>query len=115
MKIKLKKAILHKGEWLDVLDIPLEELTGNDLIEAEKQIMQSGDTVVVTDFSRPYLITIAAQASHLPVEALKFMDARDFTKIITEVRNFLIVSDSEAEEDIKIQETNPEISSEGLQ
>ena len=54
MKIKLKKAVMHKGQELDVLDIPLEELTGNDLIEAEKQIMQSGDAVVVTDFSRPY-------------------------------------------------------------
>ena len=111
MKIKLKKAIMHKGEGLDVLDMPLEELTGNDLIEAEKQIVQSGEAVVVTDFSRPYLIAIAARAAHLPVEALKFMDARDFTRVTTEVRNFLIVSDSEENAEAKIPVNTPALSS----
>lgn len=111
MKIKLKKAVMHKGQELDMLDIPLEELTGNDLIEAEKQIMQSGDAVVVTDFSRPYLIALAARAAHLPVETLKFMDARDFAKIAGEVRNFLLLQDSDDDQDETIPATSPATSS----
>ena len=110
MKIKLKRAVMHKGEELEVLDLPLEELTGNDLIEAEKQIIQSGEAVVVTDFSRPYLIAIAARAAHIPVETLKFMDARDFTRIAGEVRNFLIVQDSEDSTEETIPATSPVIS-----
>ena len=110
MKIKLKRAVMHKGEELEVLDMPLEELTGNDLIEAEKQIIQSGEAVVVTDFSRPYLIAVAARAAHIPVETLKFMDARDFTRITGEVRNFLIVQDSEDSTEETIPETSPVIS-----
>ena len=110
MKIKLKRAVMHKGEELEVLDMPLEELTGNDLIEAEKQIIQSGEAVVVTDFSRPYLIAIAARAAHIPVETLKFMDARDFTRIAGEVRNFLIVQDSEDNTEETIPATSPVIS-----
>jgi hypothetical protein len=110
MKIKLKRAIMHKGQELEVLDMPLEELTGNDLIEAEKQIVQSGEAVVVTDFSRPYLIAIAARAAHIPVETLKFMDARDFTRIAGEVRNFLIVQDSEDSTEETIPATSPVIS-----
>ena len=110
MKIKLKRAIMHKGQELEVLDVPLEELTGNDLIEAEKQIVQSGEAVVVTDFSRPYLIAIAARAAHIPVETLKFMDARDFTRIAGEVRNFLIVQDSEDSTEETIPATSPVIS-----
>ena len=110
MKIKLKRAIMHKGQELEVLDMPLEELTGNDLIEAEKQIVQSGEAVVVTDFSRPYLIAIAARAAHIPVETLKFMDARDFTRIAGEVRNFLIVQDSEDSTEETIPATNLAIS-----
>ena len=110
MKIKLKRAVMHKGAELEVLDIPLEELTGNDLIEVEKQIVQSGEAVVVTDFSRPYLIAVAARAAHIPVETLKFMDARDFTRITGEVRNFLIVQDSEDSTEETIPETSPVIS-----
>ena len=110
MKIKLKRAVMHKGAELEVLDIPLEELTGNDLIEVEKQIVQSGEAVVVTDFSRPYLIAIAARAAHIPVETLKFMDARDFTRIAGEVRNFLIVQDSEDSTEETIPATSPVIS-----
>lgn len=110
MKIKLKKAIMHKGQELEVIDMPLEELTGNDLIEAEKQIIQSGESIVVTDFSRPYLIAVAARAAHIPVETLKFMDARDFTRIAGEVRNFLIVQDSEDSTEGTIPATVPEIS-----
>lgn len=111
MKIKLKKAVMHQGHELDVLDIPLEELTGNDLIEAEKQIIQSGETVVVTDFSRSYLIALASRASHIPVETFKFMDARDFTRIAGEVRNFLVVQDSEDSTEATIPATSPAISS----
>lgn len=110
MKIKLKRAVMHKGEELEVLDMPLEELTGNDLIEAEKQIIQSGEAVVVTDFNRPYLIAIAARAAHIPVETLKFMDARDFTRIAGEVRNFLIAQDSEDSAEETIPATSPVIS-----
>ena len=114
MKIQLKKSLKHKGQDIFTLDMPLENLTGNDLIEVEEQIMRSGNAVVVTDFSRVYLIAVAARAAHMPVEVLRMMNAHDFTKVTTEVRNFLIVSDSEEEEGTgEIPASNPEISSEG--
>ena len=109
MKITLKKAIKHKGEDIKVLDIPIEDLTGNDLIEVEKQLTQSGEVAVVTDFNRVYLINVAARAAHIPAEVLKFMNAKDFTRITNEVRNFLILSASDEEE---TPTTLPEISSE---
>ena len=70
MKIQLKKAIKHKGQEIFTLDMPLEELTGNDLIEVEKQLMQSGEVPIVTDFNRIYLINVAAKAAHIPVEKI---------------------------------------------
>lgn len=109
MKIKLSKSIKHKGNELEILDLPLEELTGNDLIEVEKQIVNSGEVPMVTDFNRIYLINIAARAAKIPVEVLKFASAKDFTRITNEVRNFLILSDSgESEEDETIPATTPE-------
>ena len=95
MQIQLKKAIKHKGQDIFSLDIPLEDLTGNDLIEVEEQIIKTGNFAAMTDFSRAYLIAVAAKAAHMPVEALRTMGAHDFSRVITEVRNFLMATDSE--------------------
>ncbi|MBQ7544924.1 MAG: phage tail assembly protein [Synergistaceae bacterium] len=111
MKIKLKKAIKHKGQEIYTLDIPLEDLTGNDLIDVEKQLVQSGEVPIVTDFNRVYLINIAAKAVHMPVEILKEASAKDFTRITNEVRNFLTLSDSDENEEEGIPEKLPATSS----
>ncbi|MBR0278789.1 MAG: phage tail assembly protein, partial [Synergistaceae bacterium] len=97
MKIQLKKAITHKGNELTTLDLELDNLTGNDLIDVEDQILKTGNPIQSTDFSRVYLITVAARALHMPVEILKQMCARDFAKVVNEVRNFLTASDSDEE------------------
>ena len=112
MKIKLKKPILHNGGFVHELDIPLENLTGNDLIDVEEQILKTGNPMQTTDFSRVYLISVAARASHMPAEALREMSAHDFAKVTTEVRNFLVVSDSDEDtnENESIQATLPETS-----
>ena len=115
MKIKLSKAIKHKGENIEILNINLDDLTGNDLIEVEKQLTQSGEVSIVTDFNKIYLITIAARALHIPVEVLKFASAKDFTKITNEVCNFLIISDSEETENSTIPVNSLATSSEESQ
>ncbi len=97
MKIHLKKAINFKGNEINTLDIPLEDLTGNDLIDVEEQILKTGNPIQSTDFSRVYLISVAARALHMPVEILKQMGAYDFARVVSEVRNFLTLSDSEEE------------------
>ena len=112
MKIKLSKAVKHKGENIEVLDLPLENLTGSDLIEVEQRLVNSGEVPIVTDFNRIYLINVAAKAARMPVEVLKFASAKDFTRITNEVRNFLTISDSEENEAAEIPETLHEISSE---
>ena len=107
MKIQLKKPVKHKGQELYTLEIPLEDLTGNDLIEVEELILRTGNNPVQSlDFSRVYAINVAARALHMPVEVLRQMNAHDFAKVVTEVRNFLAVSDSD--EDTTESEPTPE-------
>ena len=114
MKIQLKKAIKHKGQDIYSLDIPLEDLTGNDLIEVEEDIARSGTPFSVTDLSRVYCIAVAAKAAHMAPEALRMMSARDFSRVVGEVRVFLMNTDSDTEEtggDSAIPATSQEISS----
>jgi hypothetical protein len=117
MKVKLKKALRHKGKELFELDIPLENLTGTDLIEVEQQLTRSGKIALIMDFSKAYLIRVAGCAAKIPVEVLENLSARDFTLVTNRVQNFLMESDSETEaaesEAIpNIPETVPGISSE---
>lgn len=104
MKIQLKKAIIHKGNEITTLDFDLDSLTGNDLIDVEEQILKTGNPIQSTDFSRVYLITVAARALHMPVEVLRQMSARDFARVVNEVRNFLTLSESEEEETANLPE-----------
>lgn len=116
MKIQLKKAIMHKGQELKELDLCLDRLTGNDLIEVEEQAIKAGNNAFsATDFSRVYLIAVAARAMRIPVEVLRMMNASDFNAVVTEVRNFLQNSDSEASDEGEIPENLPETSSDGSQ
>ena len=96
MKIKLKKPIRHQGQEVSEIDLDLDALTGDDLIAVEDQIFKTGGNPLQnTDLSRVYHITVAARALHMPVETLRGMCARDFARVVNEVRNFLLVSDSE--------------------
>ena len=99
MKVQLKKALKHKGQELTELDIPLEELTGNDLIEIEKQVIDMNDrkAMILPEFSKSYLAAVASRAAHIPVEVLRTLSARDFTAVTSAVQNFLTGSDAETE------------------
>ena len=108
MKIKLTKAINFHGENLKELDLNLEGLTGNDLINAEKQAMIDENLPMVTDFTRVYQIAIAAQALKMPVEVLRELPIKAFTKITSEVQRFLLDSASSGTEEAEIPATVPE-------
>jgi hypothetical protein len=97
MNIKLKKALRHKGQELIELDIPLENLTGTDLIEVEQQLFKSGKVALMPDYSKVYLIRVAARAARIPVEVLENLSARDFTIVTNQVQSFLMESDSETD------------------
>jgi hypothetical protein len=115
MKVKLQKVLKHKGQELTELDIPLEALTGADLIEVEQQLSQSGKITLLPDYAKVYLIRVAARAARIPAEVLEGLSARDFTVVTSRVQSFLMGSDSgtgETESETGIPETGPETSSE---
>ena len=106
MKVQLKKALKHKGQELTELDIPLENLTGLDLIEVERQVADANDkkALILPEFSKSYLAAVASRAARIPVEVLQTLSARDFTTVTGAVQNFLTGSDSETEGQPSLEE-----------
>lgn len=96
MKIVLSKPIEFNGVSHNELDLELEKLTGNDLIEAEELLRSRGITTGAGDYSRNYLLAVASRALNIAPDALRGLNAKDFTRLINETLIFLAVSDSEA-------------------
>ena len=99
------------------LDIPLEDLTGYHLIEVEQNLLKAGIAVLMPDYSKAYLIRVAAYAAKIPVEVLIGLSACDFTTVTNGVQSFLMGSDSgikekrSNQESEKTQDLAPETSS----
>jgi len=100
MKVQLTKALKYKDKELIELDLLLDELTGMDLIDVEKQVNDPDDSklMILPEYSKRYLIAVAARAAHLPKEVLYSLGARDFTAVSIAVRNFLTGAGSGTQE-----------------
>lgn len=89
MKIELSKPIQYKDTELKEIEFALEDMTGKDLLKVESDLRAGGVNVPAWEYSRAFLIQVAASASHLPVEVLRGASVKDFTRIINEVLTFL--------------------------
>lgn len=89
MKFALKKAINYRDGKLKELDLDLDALTGYDILSVESELRSAGVQVPAWEYSREFLLGVAARASKMPVDALKNLGVRDFTNIINEVLIFL--------------------------
>ncbi|MBQ7263476.1 MAG: phage tail assembly protein [Synergistaceae bacterium] len=90
MKVTLTRPIEHKGKPLRELDMDLDGLTGRDLLDVEQDIFRSGKILMMSDFSKLYLVRVAARAARVPFEVLEGLGARDFNALAQEVQSFLI-------------------------
>ena len=90
-EIQLSKTIEHNGENLDTINLDLDGLTGADLTQAETEhSIASGGLSGVAELSKSYLAHVAARAAKLPVEDIKQLPAKDFSRVTMEVQNFLL-------------------------
>ena len=89
MQINLSAPLNYKDTELHSLELDLENMTGYDLLSVEDDLRIQGVNIPAWEYSRTFLINIAAKSSHVPVEVLKGMKLADFTRVINEVLNFL--------------------------
>ena len=66
------------------------KLTGKDMLDIENEMTARGEFVMFTEFSRNYLCNMCAKASKIGADILTALPMRDFNKIMSEARNFLL-------------------------
>jgi len=90
--IKLRNPITFEGETVSALTLDLENLTGSDLIAAEREVSvaKTGNFNVVNEMCKDYQAAVAARAAHQPVEMIYQLKARDFAEVTLRVQGFLL-------------------------
>lgn len=90
---KLSRPFTFEGTEYTELLLDFDSLTGGDLLSCEGQMntMSSGNEVVpVKQISQAYQALVAARAAKVPVDLIKALPGKDFSKIIVRAQNFLL-------------------------
>ena len=90
---ELKREFEYEGEKYKSIHFDWGKLTGNDGLEIENEMQALGTPVVIPSLSGGYLIRMAAKASGMPVNVLLALPIREYNKIRSEARSFLLKSE----------------------
>ena len=71
----------------------LENMTAEDLHQANKVFVSEGNIATVPEITLEYAFILAASATHLPLEFFQQLGARDALKVKNRVTNFLYGED----------------------
>lgn len=89
-EFKLRKPIEIDGEMKEVLNYDLEELTGDDLSLAIKELGKRGIMVTMNETDQNYHAMIFSIASGISFEDIKRMKAKDYSNACNVVRDFFL-------------------------
>lgn len=88
--VDLAKVYNFEGEQISHIDLSgLNNLTGNDMIKANKVLAASGVSTVSPETNLEYCLVLASAATGKPIEFFKGLRLRDTVKVKTAVINFL--------------------------
>ncbi|NMA36991.1 MAG: phage tail assembly protein [Papillibacter sp.] len=92
---KFIKPFSYDGKTYTELSFYWDRLTGRDSLAIENEMQLLGKTVVVHALSSDYLIRMAARAcsEKIGIDAFDIMSIRDFNKIRSAARSFLLKSE----------------------
>ena len=92
---KFKKPFAWEGKEYKELVFDFDKLTGEDSLNIEAELQAKGIGVLGPSFSGHYLIRMAARACNVPIgtDAFQRMPLKDFVRIRTKARNFLMESE----------------------
>jgi len=87
--LKLSKTYNFEGEEINTVDLSgLDNVSANQMIQAQKMITKSGNTTALLETNIEYLLILASFASGRPIEFFKKLNAKDVVKVKNRVTGF---------------------------
>ncbi|MCL2107814.1 MAG: hypothetical protein FWH20_00520 [Oscillospiraceae bacterium] len=89
---KFDKPFEYEGESYSVINFKFNKLTGEDLLNIEKEMQDSGEFLLSLETSRGFLHRMASKASGVGSDTLRALPLNEFNKIANAGRRFLLTS-----------------------
>ena len=99
---KLSKPIMFDGEEVTRLEMDFDNLTSKDLENAEKEaraLLGRRENMPIPETNKKYLACVAAKAAKVPIDLILKTYARDYTGIALRAQDFLLLGDSDSEDE----------------
>lgn len=88
--VTFSKPYTFEGKEYENIDLSgIEDLTGNDLLAADKAFAETGTFAPAPELTLPYAFAIAATSTKLPIEFFNGLPAKDALKVKNNVVRFL--------------------------
>lgn len=87
---KFNKPFEYEGKKFTTLNFDFDKLTGQDMISIEEEMAAQSKYVITPEIDSDFMVRLAAKACGVASDALMALPLKDFSKIRTETRNFLI-------------------------
>lgn len=111
MKVKLSQSYNFGGKEFEELDINIEEMTGKDFMQCEKEFKaRNKDAGAVKELEDSWAVTVAAKSLGVKYGDLLNLVSVDYLKVVNGVKRFLSKGWDEKEDQKNItEETTEEI------
>nr|DAJ16899.1 MAG TPA: tail assembly chaperone [Caudovirales sp. ctMlE25] len=87
--LEFHKPYIFEGKSYDSVDLsPLENITGEMMIEIERECIKKG-IVILQEMSLNYAQLISSRVTGIPIEFFTGLDAKDSNKLKNLVSNFM--------------------------
>ncbi len=91
--LEFHKPYVFEGQTYDSVDLsPLENITGQTMIEVERECIKKG-IIALQEISLDYAQLMSAKVTGIPIEFFTGLDAKDSNKLKNLVSNFMYAED----------------------
>lgn len=88
--VKLSRPLMVKGNEVIEVELNFENLTGKQLIKAEREVRAKGDQTPSVFLSMNFQAAVAAKLIGVPVDDIEDLPATDFRNLVMPVASFLL-------------------------
>lgn len=87
----LDKPFTFEGQTYMEFPFDLEALTGDDMLSCERMMnTMTNEFVLARTVSMAFQLAIASKAAKVPPDVLRALPAKEFTRMMQRVQNFLL-------------------------
>lgn len=90
--VKLSKTVEWEGKTYTELTMDYEGLTGRDMEAIDDELAAMGVVVANPNINHRYHRLLAARAAKVPSDMLRTLPLRDYQKVTTTARSFLLAT-----------------------